>query len=270
MPDDKYQKFSLGAIRTLFLSCFGALLFLEISLAIVALRYNEIQNDILKDQSRLLRAREFLNDALGDSKRIWNPTLDGSVATQQEPPSLPASATQATKATALLQKLARPSLAFPSGDVDRLDDTLSNNSKLLSAPTPYSTEQKDLIEKTIGRLSAFVSAIDIRLFSAMQELRREVEFLQMITWGLLPLLIVCTAIFGFLLQARVMQPIQYLKKQSRKLTDNIVTLQKELRVFELEKKASSQVAKEAAPLQVDPESNSLPSPIGNDPGIQQS
>jgi hypothetical protein len=269
MPDDKSQKFSLGGIRILFLSCFGALLFLEIALAAVALRYNQIQDNILKDQSRLLRARELLNDALGDSKRIWNPTLDGSVTTQQDPPSLPASATQATKATALLQKLARPSLAFPSGDVDRLDDTLSNNSKLLSAPTPYSTEQKNLIEKTIGRLSAFVSAIDIRLFSAMQELRREVEFLQMITWGLLPLLIVCTAIFGFLLQARVMQPLQHLKKQSRKLTDSIVTLQKELRVFELEKKDSSQVAKQEPSLQVDPEFNSLASPVGNDPGIQQ-
>ena len=108
MPDDRSKKFSLGAIRILFLSCFGALLFLEIALAVVALRYNQIQDDILKDQSRLLRARELLNDALGDSKRIWNPTLDGSVATQQEPPSLPASATEATKVTALLQKLARP------------------------------------------------------------------------------------------------------------------------------------------------------------------
>ena len=269
MPDDKSKKFSLGGIRILFLSCFGALLFLEIALAVVALRYNQIQNDILKDQSRLLRAREFLNDALGDSKRIWNPTLDGVVAAQQEPPSLPASATQAMNATPLLQKLARPSLAFPSGDVDRLDDTLSNNSKLLSAPTPYSPEQKEMIERTISRLSAFVSAIDIRLFSAMQELRREVEFLQMITWGLLPMLIICTTVFGFLLQSRVMQPLQHLKKQSRKLTDNIVTLQKELRVVELEKKVSSEAAKEALAVQVDAMPNPLSSSVASDPGIQQ-
>ena len=136
MPDDKSKQFNPSSIRVLFLSCFVALLFLEVALALVAVRYHKIQNDILKDQARLLRARELLNDAVGDSKRIWNPTLDGSVATQQEPPSLPASATQATKATALLQKLARPSLAFTRGDVDRLDDTLLNNSKLLSAPPP--------------------------------------------------------------------------------------------------------------------------------------
>jgi nitrate/nitrite-specific signal transduction histidine kinase len=102
------------------------------------------------------------------------------------------------------------------------------------------------MEKTLSSLSAFVAAIDIRLFSAMQELRRDVEFLQMLTWGILPLLMLSTIVFGFLLQARVMQPLQHLKKQSRKLADSILTLQKELRVFEAEKKASTQVA--TAPL----------------------
>ena len=268
MPDDRSKKFSLGAIRILFLSCFGALLFLEIALAVVSLRYNEIQSDILKDQTALLRSREILGDALRDSDRTWKSltNVGGSSAPPQAPPP---SASQAMQVIAKLQTIARPSLAFPSMDLDRLESTVSNNLKLLSALPPYTPDQNSLMERTSSNLSAFVSAIDIRLFSAMQELRREVEFLQMITWGLLPLLIFSTAVFGFLLQARVMQPLQHLKKQSRKLTDSIVTLQKELRVYEMEKKASIQVAKEDFSVQVDPEFTPLSSPVGNDPGIQQ-
>lgn len=68
MPDDKSKQFNPSSIRVLFLSCFVALLFLEVALALVAVRYHKIQNDILKDQARLLRARELLNDAVGDSK----------------------------------------------------------------------------------------------------------------------------------------------------------------------------------------------------------
>ncbi len=243
MPDDKSKQFNPNSIRVLFLSCFGALLFLEVALALVGLRYHKIQNDILKDQAVLLRSREILSDTLRDSDRAWK-SLTTVGENSLQPQSPPANSGQAIEVIAKLQTIARPSLAFPSMDLDRLEGTLANNSKLLSAP--HNSDQESLMEKTLSSLSAFVAAIDIRLFSAMQELRRDVEFLQMLTWGILPLLMLSTIVFGFLLQARVMQPLQHLKKQSRKLADSILTLQKELRVFEAEKKASTQVA--TAPL----------------------
>lgn len=245
MPDDKSKQFNPNSIRALFLSCFVALLFLEVALALVGVRFHKIQNDILKDQALLLRSRELLSDTLRDSERAWK-SLTTVGENSLQPQSPPASSGHAIEVIAKLQRIARPSLAFPSMDLDRLEGTLANNLKLLSAPAPHTSDQKSLMEKTLSSLSAFVAAIDIRLFSAMQELRRDVEFLQMLTWGILPVLMLSTIIFGFLLQARVMQPLHHLKKQSRKLTDSIVTLQKELRVFEAEKKASIQVA--TAPL----------------------
>jgi len=237
MPHDRSKAVKLGTIRTLFLSCFAGLLLLETGLAILALRYNVIQSGVLKDQATLLRSRELLNDALHDARRMWNTSPDSDLKPQQ-PQSPPPSATQATEAIALLQKLARPSLAFPAADFDRLEDTLSNNLKLLSLSPPYTADQKALMEKTETHLSAFIAAIDIRLFASMQEFRREVEFLEMTVWGLLPLLILSTAAFGFLLHAKVMEPLVHLKKQSRKLTESIVNLQKELRIGEMEKTPS--------------------------------
>jgi len=234
MTLDRSKTISLGTIRTLFLSCFGALLLLETGLAIIAFRYNMIQGGVLKDQATLLRSREVLNDALRDSRRVWNSSPDSELKTQQ-PHSPPASSAQAMDAIALLQKISRPSLVFPSADFDRLEDTLSNNSKLLSLTPPYTQDQRALMEKTETHLSGFIAAIDIRLFASMQEFRREVEFLEMITWGLLPLLILSTAAFGFLLHSKIMDPLMHLKKQSRKLTETIVNLQKELRVGEMER-----------------------------------
>lgn len=268
MSKDISKKSRLGAIRILFLSCFGTLLFLEIALVVVVLRFNYIQNDILNDQAALLRAKEILSDTLRDSERTWKSLA--SVGENSAPPQPRApSEGQAMESISMLQKISRPSLTFPSIDLNRLEGTLLNNSKLLTASPPYTPDQNSLMERTSTILSSFVVAVNIRLFTAMQELRREVEFLQMIIWGLLPLLIVSTAVFGVLLQARIMHALQHLKKQSRKLTDTIVVLQKELRVFELEKKALSKVAKQEPSLQVDPELNSLSSPVVNDPGIQQ-
>jgi hypothetical protein len=59
-----------------------------------------------------------------------------------------------------------------------------------------------------------------------------VEFLEMVAWGLIPLLILSTAAFGILLLSKVMEPLTHLKKQARKLTDNIATLQNELRLVQ--------------------------------------
>lgn len=237
MQEDKIQKYSLGAIRSLFLTCFAGLLVLEIALGFLALRYSNIQNGILRDQTKLLRAREFLSDALRDSEQAWSSSTkasENSSASQTTPPS----ASQAVESISLLKGISTPSLAFEDIDLERLDSTLSNNSKLLSTPLAQNQEQTNLIEKTLTSLKAFIAAIDIRLFGSMQDFRRESEFLQMIAWGLIPVLIATTFGFGILLHARVMEPLKHLKKQSRRLTDNIVSLQKELRVFEIEKKKS--------------------------------
>ena len=129
----------------------------------------------------------------------------------------------------MLKKLKRSALLFPASDLDRLDDIVTNNAKLLAASPPYNPDQKALREKTDNGLSGFIAAIDIRLFASMQEFRREVEFLEMVAWGLVPLLILSTAAFGILLLSKVMEPLTHLKKQARKLTDNIITLQNELR-----------------------------------------
>jgi len=230
MPKSTKKKFSLGTLRTLFLSCFGALVVLEISFSCIAFRYNIIQNGILADQALLLRVREVLNDAVRDSIEIGK-TLSELDATSKnlniQPP--PASAEKAKEALALLRKISRSALLFPSEDIDRLDDLVSNNAKLLAASPPYSADQKLLREKTDKGFSAFLAAIDIRLFSSMQELRRETEFLQMITWGLLPLLVLSTVLFGLILHSKVMEPLLHLRKQARKLTENLTALQKELR-----------------------------------------
>jgi len=235
MPDNKSKKVNLGAIRVLFLSCFGALLILEIGLALLALRYNAIQNGILTDQAVLLRGREILNDALRDARANWKSSNDAESGRPQEALPMPESAAKATESMELLKKLKRPALLFPASDLDRLDDIVSNNTKLLAAAPPYTTDQKNLREKTDNGLATFIGAIDIRLFASMQEFRREVEFLEMTAWGLIPLLILSTAAFGILLLSKVMEPLMHLKKQSRKLTDSIATLQNELKLAQMQK-----------------------------------
>jgi hypothetical protein len=236
MPDKKKSKnIDLGSIRILFLSCFGALLILEIGLAALALRYNSIQNGILADQGVLLRVRELLNDVLRESIASWKASNETNSGRPQEAQPIPESAAKSAESIEMLKKLKRSALLFPASDLDRLDDIITNNAKLLSTGPPYNGEQKNLREKTDNGLSTFIAAIDIRLFASMQEFRREVEFLEMTLWGLIPLLILSTVGFGFLLLSKVMQPLVYLKKQSRKLTDNLTNLQNELRVAQLEK-----------------------------------
>jgi hypothetical protein len=230
MPKSTKKKFSLGTLRTLFLSCFGALLVLEICLSCIALRYNIVQNAILADQALLLRVREILNDALRDAIEIGK-TISGLDDATKNPNvyTPPASAQKAMEALALLRKISRSALLFPSEDIDRLDDLVSNNAKLLAVSPAYSADQKLLREKTDKGFSAFLAAIDIRLFSSMQELRRETEFLQMIMWGLLPLLVLSTVLLGLILYSKVMEPLLHLKKQARKLTEDLTSLQRELR-----------------------------------------
>ncbi|MFM8831111.1 MAG: hypothetical protein ACKOHM_08925 [Spartobacteria bacterium] len=228
MSDSRSKKINTGAIRTLFLSCFGALLILELGLALLALRYNAIQNGILVDQAVLLRTREILGDALRDAQAAWK--YSNEPGTTQPAPVPSESADKASECMEMLKKLKRPALVFPASDLDRLDDIVTNNAKLLAADPPYNAEQKALREKTDKALTGFIAAIDIRLFASMQEFRREVEFLEMVGWGLIPLLILSTAAFGILLLSKVMEPLMHLKKQSRKLTDTVVTLQNELRL----------------------------------------
>ena len=86
MSDSKSKKINVGAIRTLFLSCFGALLILEVGLALLALRYNSIQNGILVDQAVLLRSREILNDALRDARAVWKSSNEQDSAQAQNIP----------------------------------------------------------------------------------------------------------------------------------------------------------------------------------------
>jgi len=237
MPDSRSKKVNTGAIRTLFLSCFGALLILELGLAILALRYNAIQNGILVDQAILLRTREILGDALRDAQAASKSSNEPGFTQPAPVPS--ESAAKANESVEMLKKLKRPALIFPASDIDRLDDIATNNAKLLAADFPYNAEQKALREKTDKALAGFVAAIDIRLFASMQEFRREVEFLEMVGWGLIPLLILSTAAFGILLLSKVMEPLMHLKKQSRKLTDNIITLQNELRLAQPHHPASA-------------------------------
>jgi hypothetical protein len=245
MPESRSKKINLGAIRTLFLSCFGALLILEVGLAMLALRYNSIQNGILVDQAVLLRSREILNDALRDARSTWKSYSDQDSARAQEFQPAPESAAKASETIEMLKKLKRPALLFPASDLDRLDDIVTNNAKLLAATPPYNADQKALREKTENGLSGFIAAIDIRLFASMQEFRREVEFLEMVGWGLIPLLVLSTAAFGILLLSKVMEPLMHLKKQARKLTDNIITLQNELRATQ--KQPAPAPAAEPAP-----------------------
>ena len=252
MTDTRSKKVNLGAIRILFLSCFGALLILEIGLALLALRYNAIQNGILADQAVLLRGREILNDALRDARANWKSSNDAESGRPQESLPVPESAAKATESIELLKKLKRPALLFPASDLDRLEDIITNNSKLLAAAPPYTTDQKNLKERTDNGLSTFIGAIDIRLFASMQEFRREVEFLEMTAWGLIPLLILSTAGFGILLLSKVMEPLVHLKKQSRKLTDSLATLQNELKLAQMQKRHA------ANPPQTPP--NPLPTP----------
>lgn len=235
MPENRSKKVNLGAIRILFLSCFGALLILEIFLALLALRYNSIQNGILADQAVLLSSKEILNDVLRDTRAIWKSSNDVESGRSQEAQSKPESAAKFTESIEMLKKLKRPALLFPASDLDRLDDIATNNTKLLAATPPYNTDQKTLWEKTDNGLSTFIAAIDIRLFASMQEFRREVEFLEMIIWGVIPLLILSTVAFGLLLLSKVMPPLLHLKKQSRKLTDSLASLQNELRLAQLQK-----------------------------------
>jgi hypothetical protein len=244
MSDSRSKKINVGAIRTLFLSCFGALLILEVGLAMLALRYNSIQNGILVDQAVLLRSREILNDALRDARAVWKSSNDSDSAQAQNIPSSPESAAKASESIEMLKKLKRPALLFSASDLDRLDDIVSNNAKLLAAAPPYNADQKALREKTENGLSGFIAAIDIRLFASMQEFRREVEFLEMVAWGLVPLLILTTAAFGILLLSKVMEPLTHLKKQARKLTDNIITLQNELRATQKQPAPAAEPAPE--------------------------
>jgi len=263
MPDIRSKKVNLGAIRILFLSCFGALLILEIFLALLALRYNSIQNGILADQAVLLRSREILNDTLRDARANWKSSNDTESGRPQERRPMPESAAKAAESIEILKKLKRPALLFPASDLDRLDDIATNNTKLLAAAPPYNTDQKTLREKTDNGLSTFIAAIDIRLFASMQEFRREVEFLEMIIWGLIPLLVLSTAAFGILLLSKVMQSLVHLKKQSRKLTDSLTSLQNELRLIQLEKSPAFN------PQQPPPEpaSQALPPTEAGDPVI---
>lgn len=259
MSDSRSKKINLGAIRTLFLSCFGALLVLEVGLALLALRYNSIQNGILVDQAVLLRSREILNDALRDARAAWKSSNDPDSARAQDIQPAPESAAKASESIEMLKKLKRPALLFPASDLDRLDDIVSNNAKLLAAAPPYNADQKTLREKTDNGLSGFIAAIDIRLFASMQEFRREVEFLEMVGWGLIPLLILSTAAFGILLLSKVMEPLMHLKKQARKLTDNIASLQNELRVTQ----------KQPAPaVEPAPEQQASPQAATQDTGTQ--
>jgi hypothetical protein len=244
MSDSRSKKINLGAIRTLFLSCFGALLILEVGLALLALRYNSIQNGILVDQAVLLRSREILNDALRDARAVWKSSNEQDSAQAQNIPSSPESAAKASETIEMLKKLKRSALLFPASDLDRLDDIITNNAKLLAASPPYNADQKALREKTDNGLSGFIAAIDIRLFASMQEFRREVEFLEMVAWGLIPLLILTTAAFGVLLLSKVMEPLTHLKKQARKLTDNIITLQNELRAIQKQPTPAAETAPE--------------------------
>ena len=147
MPDNGSKKVNLGAIRILFLSCFGALLILEIALALLALRYNAIQNGLLADQAALLRGREILNDALRDARANWKSSNDEESSMPQEAMPMSESTSKATESIELLKKLKRPALLFPASDLDRLDDIVTNNAKLLAAEPPYSTDQKNLREK---------------------------------------------------------------------------------------------------------------------------
>lgn len=259
MSDSRAKKINVGAIRTLFLSCFGALLVLEVGLALLALRYNSIQNGILVDQAVLLRSREILNDALRDARAAWKSSNDPDSARAQEIQPAPESAAKASESIEMLKKLKRPALLFPASDLDRLDDIVSNNAKLLAAAPPYNADQKALREKTDNGLSGFIAAIDIRLFASMQEFRREVEFLEMVGWGLIPLLILSTAAFGILLLSKVMEPLMHLKKQARKLTDNIASLQNELRLTQ------KQPAPAADPA---PEQQASPQAATQDTGTQ--
>jgi hypothetical protein len=249
MSDSRSKKINLGAIRTLFLSCFGALLILEVGLALLALRYNSIQNGILVDQAVLLRSREILNDALRDARAVWKSSSDPDSAQAQNIPSSPESAAKASETIEMLKKLKRSALLFPASDLDRLDDIITNNAKLLATTPPYKADQKALREKTDNGLSGFIAAIDIRLFASMQEFRREVEFLEMVAWGLIPLLILSTAAFGILLLSKVMEHLTHLKKQARKLTDNIATLQNELRLVQGPPAPAPAPAAEPAPEQ---------------------
>lgn len=235
MPESRSKKINVGAIRTLFLSCFGALLILEVGLALLALRYNSIQNGILVDQAVLLRSREILNDALRDARAVWKSSNEPDSAQAQNISSSPESAAKASECIEMLKNLKRSALLFPASDLDRLDDIITNNAKLLVASPPHKADQKALREKTDNGLSGFIAAIDIRLFASMHDFRREVEFLEMIIWGLIPLLILSTAAFGILLLSKVMEPLVHLKKQSRKLTDSLANLQNEVKLHQLEK-----------------------------------
>lgn len=264
MSDSRSKKINVGAIRTLFLSCFGALLILEVGLALLALRYNSIQNGILVDQAVLLRSREILNDALRDAQAAWKSSNATDSARTQEFNPAPESSAKASESIEMLKKLKRAALVFPASDLDRLDDTVTNNAKLLATAPPYNTEQKALREKTDNGISGFIAAIDIRLFASMQEFRREVEFLEMVGWGLIPLLILSTAAFGILLISKVMEPLMHLKKQARKLTDNIITLQNELRLAQ--KHHSEPAAEHTAETQAPPQT---PLPTGMQDGLTQ-
>jgi hypothetical protein len=264
MPVSKSQRVNLGAIRILFLSSFGALLLLEMCLALLALRYNSIQNGILSDQAVLLSSREILNDALRDAHANWK--ADDKTESQRIPEvqPVPESALKVAKCLEMLKKLKRPALLFPPSELDRLDDIATKNVKLLAAEPPYNTDQKNLREKTDNGLSTFIAAIDIRLFASIQEFRREVEFLEMLIWGLIPLLILSTAGFGILLLSKVMEPLVHLKKQSRKLTDSLANLQNELRLSQPDKGQS------VNPSQPPPESvpQTLPPTEAGDPVIR--
>lgn len=201
----------------------------------LALRYNSIQNGILVDQAVLLRSREILNDALRDARAVWKSSNEPDSAQAQNISSSPESAAKASECIEMLKNLKRSALLFPASDLDRLDDIITNNAKLLAASPPHKADQKALREKTDNGLSGFIAAIDIRLFASMHDFRREVEFLEMIIWGLIPLLILSTAAFGILLLSKVMEPLVHLKKQSRKLTDSLANLQNEVKLHQLEK-----------------------------------
>jgi hypothetical protein len=79
-----------------------------------------------------------------------------------------------------------------------------------------------------------------------------VEFLEMVGWGLIPLLILTTAAFGILLLSKVIEPLMHLKKQARKLTDNIATLQYKLRSTQ---KQPSPAAEPAPEPQISPQAS---------------
>jgi len=234
----------LAALRLTSLSCLATLLILETIVSVVFLRYNMIQQEVLSDQYNLLRTKELLGDALRDSLAHWESVSSDDSAQSGQPP--PFTASKALESVSLLRKLQRKSLAFSASDLDRLEDIVSNNSKLHSTNFVSVAEHKALQKKMDEGLAGFVAAIDIRLFGCMQEFQRETEFLQRLLLGVLPLLIVCTAAAGLLLNTSIKSRFLRLEKQSRRLTDHLASLSHELHLAQKQLSDSGLTSRESS------------------------